>query len=707
LASSPEIEQRALAALGDAVVAAAGDGRISAWTGAAARLTGYPAREAIGRPIAWLFDGADEEVAAELADLGGAERMEAVVTVRRRRGGPFQAAATATRLGEGTAWLLKPMGSWLDLTEAAGQAYSDWNQRLGSIVRDLMDMAGHDLAALDSTETLAPLLVAQGQRIVPDAECLLSVVPRDRPDHFMILAGAGAWAESQVGRTWPWLGTVAGLAMSQKRPIETVRLMERSNLRPTLEEGGIQTGRLLPLWSSEPLPDARHALGAIGFYRQERAYFTPYERRLIAEFARLVSLTLQRTELGRSTQESMQRLRVGVDVALDLAASLNQREVIRRLIRRAASAMGADRASLLLIEGSEYVVEDSVDSSGVPDVGRRRPIAAVKSEGRPVLQLAVSQRLPVMGAGFVIDSPDDAYAGALDSLRHTLILPLVLSDEVPAALVVGRRADPPFSVGDIATLQLLGNVAVLALRNARLFAEAEEANRVRSDFLNMAAHELRTPLTVLHGYLSMLEEGSFGRAPERLRQPIQTLVGKTEELGHLVEDLLLASRLESGPIPADVARLDLRGLVRDAVARARPRARLVGGQLRGRFSGDELVVVADPDHVGKIIDNLVNNALTYVRDGEPPTVSVTVRRDGAEAVVIVADRGRGVPEGVGGRIFERFFRVEEGHHDRVPGTGLGLYISSELAGRQGGQVALDWSRPDQGSRFSLRLPLAP
>ncbi len=707
MASSPEIARRALEALGDAVVAAGRDGRISAWTGAAARLTGYSAREAIGRPIAWLFEGADGEVAAELADLGGADRMEAILTVRRRRRGVFQAAATATRLGAGTAWLLKPMGSWLDLPEAAGQAYSDWNQRLGSIVRDLMDMAGQDLAALDSTETLAPLLVAQGQRIVPDAECLLSVVPRERPDHFVILAGAGAWAESQVGRTWPWLGTVAGLAMSQRRPIETVRLMERSNLRHTLEEGGIHTGRLLPLWSTEPLPDGRHALGAIGFYRKDQAYFTPYERRLIAEFALLVSLTLQRTELGRSTQETMQRLRVGVDVALDLAASLNQREVIRRLINRAASATGADRASLLLIDGSDYMVEDAVDSSGVPAVGRRHPIAAVKSDGRPVLQLAVTQRLPVLSGGFVVDSLDDSYADALDSLKHSLILPLVLSDEVPAALAVGRRSDLPFGVGDIATLQLLGNVAVLALRNARLFAEAEEANRMRSDFLNMAAHELRTPLTVLHGYLSMLEEGSFGRGPERWGQPIQTLVGKTEELGHLVEDLLLASRLESGPIPADVVRIDLRSLVRDAVARARPRARLVGGRLRGRFGADELMVVADPDHVGKIIDNLINNALTYVRDTEPPAVSVSVRRDGVEAVVSVADRGRGVPEGVGGRIFERFFRVEEGRHDRPPGTGLGLYISSELAGRHGGQVALDWSRPDQGSHFSLRLPLLP
>ncbi len=705
LASSPEIERRALEALGDAVVAAGADGRISAWTGAASRLTGYSAGEAVGRPLSWLLQGTDEQVLSELPDLGGAERMDAIVTVRRKRSDAFQAAATVTRGGGGTVSLFKPIGPWLDAGEAAGQAYSDWNQRLGSIVRDLMEMAGQDLAALDSTETLAPLLVAQGLRLIPGTECLLSVVPRERLDHFDILAGAGPWAERLVGRSWPWPGTVAGEAMTQRRPIETVRLMERSGLRDTLSEGAIHTARLLPLLSTRPLPDGRQALGTIGFYRQARAYFTPYERRLMAEFAQLVSLTLQRTELGRATQEGVERLRVGVDLAIDLASSLNQREVIRRLIARAASATHADRAALLLIEDDEYVVEDAVDSGGVGAVGRRHSINAVLSDGLPVLQLAVSRRTPMLAGGYQVAGVEAEYSQALNSLRHTLILPLVLSGQVPAALAVGRRGEPPFGAGDIATLQLLGNVAVLALRNARLYSEAEEANRTRSDFLNMAAHELRTPLTVIHGYLSMLEEGSFGPGPERWKQPLRTLVGKTEELGHLVEDLLLASRLESGPIPADVASLDLREAAREAVERARPRARLLGGRLRARLGPGPLRVSADADHIAKIIDNLVNNALTYSRDGEPPSVTVSVSRAAGEAMVSVQDQGRGVPPAASERIFERFFRVEDAGQERQPGTGLGLYISSELAGRHGGRVVLDWSRPGRGSRFSLCLPL--
>src|SRR5256885_17066306 len=94
----------------------------------------------------------------------------------------------------------------------------------------------------------------------------------------------------------------------------------------------------------------------------------------------------------------------------------------------------------------------------------------------------------------------------------------------------------------------VGNVPVRALRNARLFAEAQEANRARSDFLNMAGHELRTPLTVIKGYLSMLSDGSLGEAPDGLRQPIELLAGKAAELSSLVDDLLVTSRLDSRPV---------------------------------------------------------------------------------------------------------------------------------------------------------------
>jgi signal transduction histidine kinase len=246
-------------------------------------------------------------------------------------------------------------------------------------------------------------------------------------------------------------------------------------------------------------------------------------------------------------------------------------------------------------------------------------------------------------------------------------------------------------------------MAVLALRNARLFADAHQASRARSDFLNMAGHELRTPLTVIKGYLSMLCDGSLGQSPDSLRQPMELLAAKAEELSGLVDDLLFTSRLEAGRLPAHPMRLDLGIAVREAARRAEPRVQLLGGELEVRTPDAPLVVSADPEHVARVLDNLVNNALTYRRPGQPAWVLLTAEAEGGQAVVSVADRGRGVPPEMRDRIFERFVRGEQSAGG-TSGTGLGLYISRQLAVRHGGRLELDFSEPGRGSRFSLRLP---
>src|SRR5207249_3080255 len=263
---------------------------------------------------------------------------------------------------------------------------------------------------------LAGLLVGQARRLLPSAECMLAVVTPDRQDHFRILAGSGAWAEGLVGREWPFAGTVAGRAMSERRVIETTRLDASSELHELLEEGGIRAARLVPLLPERPLPDGRDALGVLGFYRTERVYCSPYERRLLDELSRLVSLALQRIELRRSAAETAARLRTGVEVAVDLGRSLQPEDVIRGLLRRAAEAVDASHATLATVDGDRIAVEDSWDREEGP--------------GR---------------------------------FRHTLTLPLVLGGATTAQLTVSRRRGQAFSRADALTLRLVGNVAALAI----------------------------------------------------------------------------------------------------------------------------------------------------------------------------------------------------------------------------------------------------
>jgi signal transduction histidine kinase len=707
----PELADGVLAAIADAVVAIDRTGTIICWTPASERLFGVPAAKAVGQRITSIFPGLIRNDPIEVSTLGGADRLEAV----RRLGdsGPLIAVTTTPlRDGQGgiagTVALVRPMGGWLDPVERAGRPRRQWHRTLGALVQDLVEGAAEDPSAMDASEQLARVLVGQARALLPGAECLLAVVPRERQECFQVVAGAGPWAEDQVGTEWPRTGTLAGRTLQDGRALESTRLRELGEPIEALAKGGMHTGRVVPLWSARPLPDGRQALGVLAFYRRARAYFTPYERRLIAEFGRLVTVSLQRAELLRSASEAASRLKTGVDVAVELAVTLQPDEVLGKLVRLAAASVSADRAMLLQIDGSEAVVMEAFDKVGSgatqrKPAGDRFPISDLLSGGKPVVQQAVDERQPGMSGSYQVAGVPAVSEWGQAGLRHTLTLPLVLGGSVIAVLLVSRMHDQPFRREDALTLQLVGNVAVLALRNARLFAEAQEAHRARSDFLNMAGHELRTPLTVIKGYLSMLSDGSLGQPPAGLRQPIELLASKADELGTLVDDLLFTSRLDSGRLPAHPMRLDLRIAIQEAARRAEPRVHLLGGDLETQVSDDPLVVSADPEHVARVLDNLVNNALTYRRPGQPAWVHLSARLEDTQAVVSVEDRGRGIPAELHERIFERFVRGEQGTSG-APGTGLGLYISRQLAARHGGRLELDRSAPGQGSRFSLRLP---
>jgi signal transduction histidine kinase len=234
---------------------------------------------------------------------------------------------------------------------------------------------------------------------------------------------------------------------------------------------------------------------------------------------------------------------------------------------------------------------------------------------------------------------------------------------------------------------------------ARLCEDARDAQRAMDGFVSMVVHELRGPLTVIGGYAGMIARGDLGEPPEIWRRPLGFLVEHAGRMRRLVDDLLLAARVSAGGESLAARRLDLRTAVAAALDRATPGAELAGARLEGSLPDQPVPVVADPEHLGLILDNLLINAVAY--GGSPAQVEVAVTRD---ATVLVTDHGGGVPEEMRERIFDRFVRVEG--PGSPPGTGLGLYISRELATHLGGSLRLVAAEPGRGSTFALRLPLA-
>jgi signal transduction histidine kinase len=238
----------------------------------------------------------------------------------------------------------------------------------------------------------------------------------------------------------------------------------------------------------------------------------------------------------------------------------------------------------------------------------------------------------------------------------------------------------------------------------RLYAASNAASGAKSAFLNMAAHELRTPITVLAGYLSMMDDGSLGRAPDSWAVPLQILKTKTSELNRVMESLVKASQIDANVTPLKGQVIDLRNVVEDAVARARPRADLLHADISTKLAIGALPVNADKEELGRVLDNLINNSLSY--SAPPARLFIDVSRDSERALVRVKDDGVGIPEDQREQVFSRFYRGASPAVAKVPGVGLGLYISRQLAEHHSGSLVLESSTPEEGTVFTLAIPLA-
>src|SRR4029077_16396616 len=219
-----------------------------------------------------------------------------------------------------------------------------------------------------------------------------------------------------------------------------------------------------------------------------------------------------------------------------------------------------------------------------------------------------------------------------------------------------------------------------------------ELERARREFMQIASHELRTPLTVIRGYASLLE-GSLGVMPPLARQALHTLLDKASEMRAYVERMLLLARLEDGAAPPQMAALDLRRVVTDAIDRIRPQVELKHGTLQVELAPMPLTVLGDPERLATPVANLLTKPVKFSEG--PPRIEVSGNRESGKVHLVVKDHGIGIPAAVRPRLFEKFFRAESPHLQNVAGTGIGLYLVRQVIEGHGGEVDVD-SQPGEG-----------
>ncbi|MFL5274458.1 MAG: ATP-binding protein [Anaeromyxobacteraceae bacterium] len=228
--------------------------------------------------------------------------------------------------------------------------------------------------------------------------------------------------------------------------------------------------------------------------------------------------------------------------------------------------------------------------------------------------------------------------------------------------------------------------------------QAEEAVRLRDEFLSIAAHELKTPLAVLHMQLHCIPRSHPVLDP-RLARKLSRATRSADRLDSLMTELLDSARLATRHFELKREPFPLADAVREVVEGFREQALEAGCRVtltvEVRAQG-----LWDRIRVEQVVTNLLSNALKY---GAATAVEVRVAAEGPEAVLTVEDGGPGIPEDALSRVFGRFERAVPARHDG--GLGLGLYVSREIVTAHGGSIAAQ-NVPGRGARFTVRLPLA-
>jgi signal transduction histidine kinase len=234
-------------------------------------------------------------------------------------------------------------------------------------------------------------------------------------------------------------------------------------------------------------------------------------------------------------------------------------------------------------------------------------------------------------------------------------------------------------------------------------ARLQAARQMQSDFVANVSHELRTPLTSIKGMLETLRDGAV-HDPEVRDAFLETAESETDRLIRLVNDLLLLSRADSAALTLRRESADVVDLVRASVDRLMPQAQAKNLAVRVEARPDTPLVWIDPDRIGQVLVNLLDNAIKYSRPGASVVVKVSSGPD-RWALVQVHDQGIGIPAEDLLHIGQRFYRADKARSRAEGGSGLGLAIAQALVEAHGGRLWLE-SQEGQGTLVSFTLPSA-
>jgi two-component system, NtrC family, sensor kinase len=471
-----------------------------------------------------------------------------------------------------------------------------------------------------------------------------------------------------------------------------------------------------------PLMREGVAIGTIALRRSEAQLFTERQVALLQTFADQAVIAIENARLFEEVQErtrelarSVAELRALGEVSRAVSSTLKLETVLETIVGCAVQLSASD--SGIVYEFDE--VAQTFQARGWHRITAEH-LAIVRAEpirfGEGAVGRAGAIREPVQVADIADErqfvAPQTRALLLREGLRSLLAVPLVREQQVLGGLVILRRELSAFSPEIVATLQTFAAQSVLAIQNARLFAEIEDKSRQlqvasenKSQFVSSMSHELRTPLNAIIGLTDMLVTNPARFGTEKAKEPLQRVHRAGTHLLGLINQVLDLSKIEAGKLELNPQTVQLAPLINDVISTAGQLAEQNKNRLVVDAQENLGALTVDPMRLRQILLNLLSNACKFTKAGEVKLAACKVSNGSSFVEFAVSDTGIGMTAEQQAKLFEEFTQADAATAQRFGGTGLGLAITRKLARMMGGDVTVA-SEPGKGSVFTVRLPVS-
>lgn len=566
--------------------------------------------------------------------------------------------------------------------------------------------------SLASTLELEPLLNLILDKAIEllDTEAGTFMLMREDTGELEFRVVRGPTSQDLLGTRLP-IGTgLAGTVAQTGQPILVNRARDDKRWFDRLDAStDFQSQTIL----SVPLLRQSTVLGVLQVInRRNGGPFGEDDQMLLTAFASQAVVALENARLLEQTDRALQervnelfmlqQLDRDLNTTLDLDRVLNLTlNWILRICHGTAGAIALSNEEHQLHLEATSDQAGNLDAVSSSDIWlRAHPTSSVFETGEPHV------------SGNVHDESD--YVAIAETVHSQMTLPVIHKQNLIGVIAIGSDRFDAFDEAALDTGVRVTNHAAVAIANAILYEQVNEANLAKSEFVSMVSHELKTPMTSMRGYTDLMLSGMTGELNDQQQAFLSTIAANIRRMSKQIQDLTDISRIETGRLRMETAPTSFSNIISETLQSVQGPYDSKNIELQLDLPPDLPQVLADQERLVQVLTNLLSNACKY----SPPSTTVTItlrtelialEENSAPIPMVVCsikDNGYGISEQDQNKLFTKFFRAEDPNIRKATGTGLGLSISKGIIDFHGGKIWVE-STLGKGTTFHFAIPQLP